>query len=197
MKPNLIPQAIIVLLAASCTSFAGWTASIRPEKPPEHTVVNIWYSEAPNEGQATLDGAFKQLAQEGQLHHLKSVALYPFLRDPGFQKQLFSALERKAPRTLRAALKSAGNMHNPKVTKLYKPFMESVLDTSEVKRIAPELAAHDLKITRASGEKFMLVKEMGQPRFRCGLTLEIERVSKRGPAPAHHSVVPAGHSTRP
>lgn len=197
MNPNLIPQAIIVLLAASRTSFAGWTAAVRPEKPPEHPVVNIWYSEAPNEGRATLDGAFKQLAQEGQLQHLKSVALHPFLRDPGFQKQLFSALERKAPTTLRAALKSAGNMHNPKVNNLYKPFMESVLNTAEVKKIALELAAHDLRITRASGEKFMLVKEMGQPRFRCGLTLEIERVSTRGPAPAHRPVVPAGHPTRP
>jgi hypothetical protein len=185
MKMTSILSAAIVLLAATCASFAGWTASARPEKPPEQSVVNIWYSEAPNEGLATLAGVFRKLANEGLIQRVKFVALYPYLRDPEFQKELFTALERKAPKTLHAALKSAGNMHNPKVTKLYKPFMESVLNTVEVKRIAVELAAYDLRITRASGEKFMLVNEMGQPRFRCGLMLEIEKVIKHGPAPKH------------
>jgi len=179
----------MVLLAATSTSFAGWVASVYPEHPVDPGMAGIAYVADKSKGHAAFSGALKQLRDEGKLNRLKLIGLQPFIQDADYQKDLFSVLERNSPKPLQEALQSAGNMNNPKMSPLYTPFMEAVLDTSVVRNIRRELAAEGLKVRRASGEKLELIKDQGQRRFTCSLYLEIERIAESG-TPSHDSSAP-------
>ena len=175
---NTITKAIVSLLAITTSASAGWIASIYPENSGYPGMARIQYSAERSEGDATFGEALKQLEKQGLLDRLKTITIHLFFREADFQKELFSALERSVPTALQEALQSSGNVNNPKIRKLYKPFMEAVLVTTMVKEISSALDGHSLKIAGASGEKFMLFKEKDQLRFFCGLILEIEKVAE-------------------
>ena len=110
---------------------------------------------------------------------LDCLTAFKLIGQEPFQKELFAWLKREAPRELQAALKSSGNLHNPKLEPLRKPFDRAVMATSAVQRINTVLAPHNLKVAGAAYEKFMLPKEEGRERrFWCIFYLRV------GPAKA-------------
>lgn len=114
--PNLILAGLF--LGMSITSLnAGWIVE------PEHA--RIEFSAQPDSGHATFDEALKELVDAGRIQAFEGIVAHALMRDETFQKELFSALEKKSPRELREALKSAGNMHNPKMYQLQSPFQKA------------------------------------------------------------------------
>jgi hypothetical protein len=183
---NTITTAIVSLLAITTTASAGWIASVYPEFSAHPGMARVSYSAEKNEGYVSFGDALKRLEQQGLVHQLKSITIHPFIHEADFQRELFSILKRSSPRSLQEALQASGpsgNGNSPKIRQLYQPFMEAVLVTSVVEKIAVDLAAHDLSITRASGEKFMLIKDKEGHRFYCGLVLNIKRIAEPSDPP--------------
>jgi len=103
------------------------------------------------------------------------------LEQRSFQNELRTVLKESAPRELAAAVSSAGNMHNPKMVALRRPFAEAVLLTPTVKRISAELARYNLQVVGVSTEKFELWDGEGEKRFMCiVLSLKIVHAAKAG-----------------
>jgi len=177
---SAIIKAIVSLLAITTTASAGWIASVLPDDSGFPGTARIQYSAEKSEGNATLVGALVQLVRQGSpLDRLKTVAIYPFLQEADFQKEIFSTLERRAPKLLHEALQSPGDQDNPKIRSLYKPFIDAVLASTRVKQISGELLGYRLKVAGATGKNFMLRKEKDQPQFLCDLILEIEQIPER------------------
>jgi hypothetical protein len=109
--------------------------------------------------------AMDELTQSGLAGMFDGITLYPLLKDDGFQNEIFTELERLAPRQLAEAMASAGNMHNPKMIQLQKPFAQALLTTPTVRGINAELAARGWQVSGAgAGEKFSLDGNKGGPR---------------------------------
>jgi hypothetical protein len=178
---NLIK--LLALFATAAPSWAGWTVYDYPEPSAHPGMVSLDYSTNRSKGYASFGEALKQLQRRGVAQRLKTITINEFLRETDYQKELFSVLESRAPQALHAVLRSSGNMHYPRVDRLYGPFMEAVLFTPRVGKIAAELATQNLRLTKASGEKFVLIREKGERRFDCGLVLDVERIAEPdGPA---------------
>ena len=77
--------------------------------PPN--AAGIGYSAAQGKGHATFDEALKDLAATGRVQKLVGIDGFELFSEETFQKELFSGLERDAPRELKEALESSGNMH--------------------------------------------------------------------------------------
>ena len=190
---NLI--IFLALFATAAASWAGWTVYDYPDFSAHPGMVSLDYSTNRSEGYANFGDAFKQLQRRGAAQRLKTVIIHEFLRETDYQKELFSVLERSAPKALHEALRSSGNMHNPKMDQLYRPFMEAVLLTPRVRKIAAELGTQHLKVTHASGDKFMLFREGGKRRFYCGLVLGIDRIAEPNGAANGSQPVRSGTNT--
>lgn len=94
---------------------------------------------------------------------LKSIPLS--LNNTKLQKELFQQFEKDYPALLADALKSAGNMHNPKVLPLRAKFSEIMLKTPTIQAIGKILHSHGYSIASIGCEKFSLIKENGIPEF--------------------------------
>jgi hypothetical protein len=173
---NIIKFFAIFALAAPV--WAGWTVYDYPEFSAYPGMAGLNCSTNRSEGYADFGDALKQLERRGWAQRLKTLVIHDFIHEADFQKELFSVLQRTAPKALHEALRSSGNIHNPKVDQLYGPFMEAVLLTPRVRKIAGELASQHLKVMKASGEKFELMKEKGERRFWCTLVLDIDKIAE-------------------
>ncbi len=103
-----------------------------------------------------------------------------FLEEGAFQDELFAALKKGAPKQLQEALKSSGNMHNPKMYELWEPFQKAVLDTPTIAKLNISLGAYGLHISGVSvPEKLELRKAEGGRRYfwGMGLGLKVSKVS--------------------
>lgn len=145
----------LILLSMALPLHSGWV--VTPS-------ARIAYSSEPGKGHATFEEALKELSVRGQIHKLTTIYGFELLGEESFQKELFAGLERDAPRELREARNSAGNMHNPKMSQLRKPFAQALLATPTITTISTSLAAHDLAITGSSIEKFELRNTQTDPR---------------------------------
>jgi hypothetical protein len=147
---NLLPGIIAgaLWLCATHTLRAGWTIDGS----------NILYSEKQSGGSPSFADALQKLASQDPSAQLRSIELSGLLADPDLEKELAAALERDSPREWHEALKSAGNMHNPKMLQLAKPFQKAVLATPSVKDIVSVLSAHHLVVTKVSYEELQLIK---------------------------------------
>jgi len=152
--------AIFVLLFSSLAvrSPAGWVVD---ESEPGGQ--SIQYSTKPDEGYAMFNDAVKKLVDQGKKPH--GVALHTILGDKAFEDELAAVLERDSPREWHEALKSAGNMHNPKMIQLGPAFRKAILATTQVREMEAMLANHGLRISRVSYEELQLLKTDQGRRF--------------------------------
>jgi hypothetical protein len=161
----------ILLAIFAFTLHAGWV--VQPGS------ARIQYSETA--GHETFEAALKEMADAGRIQSLNGIIAYSLLSKESFQKELFAALERDAPRELKEALTSAGNMHNPKMHQLWKRFEKSFLTTPTITKLNTSLAPHALTLSSVSMEKFSIIKSRATspPRFFGILWLTITKA----PAP--------------
>lgn len=170
-----------VLLTCVTPAIAGWVGGVSPNHRVSPGRATIDYSADSAKGSATFRDALDDLARRGHVQRLEWVSLQPMLEQRSFQNELRTVLKESAPRELAAALSSAGNMHNPKMIALRRPFAEAVLLTPTVKRISAELARYNLQVAGVSTEKFELWAGEGEKRFMCiVLSLEIVHAAKAG-----------------
>lgn len=141
---------LLCFLSISLPVQAGWL--VTPDG------ARITYSAKQSEGYASFDQALQELSDSGRIQKLDGIFAHWLLPDDTFQKEIFTTLERDAPRELTEALKSAGNMHNPKMHQLWKSFEKALLATPTITKLNASLAPHGLTVSRASVEKFELGK---------------------------------------
>ena len=176
-NPCLIAFA---LMFASGSAIAGWDAKMVPKTPEVagDRYVLIYHTDA-DRGTKTIGDAVDKLAKSGHVAALQTLTVHDLVQDETFQMELFEQLEKNAPQALDAARKSAGNIHNPKMTALHADFARAVMGTPTVTELAKALAAHGLKISRPSFEKLELQKTARKPRFACALWLSVEPAPSR------------------
>ena len=127
--------------------------------------------------------ALRDVADDGKLDQLKLLSVSHLLSDDIFQKELFQQLEVIAPKELKEALESAGNMHNPKMNALRPGFEKAVLAAPTVLRFKEDLARHQLEIARVSCEKFSFASAGDTRLFSCFLSLTLAATPDKAPAP--------------
>jgi len=85
--------------------------------------------------------------------------------DPALQAQLLALLKQIAPEQLGGALRSAGNMHNPKVTQLKSAVCRAFLQTKLVRGLDQVLKSNGMAISKVILEKLMIFRSEEGPRF--------------------------------
>lgn len=168
---------ILALLACflglGASSQAGWVAEENGR---------IDYSQNPAQGHATFDAALKKLSDSGLIAKLDVIGAHELLREDALQDEIFAALERDAPRQLAEALKSSGNMHNPKMIQLWDPFRKALLASPTITRLDASLARYGLVVSRVGFEKFELRSTLTDPRrrFHGSLWLNVSMLPRPG-----------------
>lgn len=111
-----------------------------------------------------LEEAIASLPREAPGATLRHIAPGSYFHsDAGAREEIRAWLEKHHPDALAAALKSSGNLHNPKLTPLQKPYEEAILATSFVARANKALAKIGCKISRVESEKFFIDQRNGTP----------------------------------
>lgn len=105
---------------------------------------------------------------------LEHLSFHPFSTDELIQRELMEAFRSSYPKLLEDALKSSGNMHNPKVLPLRAKFSECLLKTPTLVKLQALLLTHGHTLTGASLEKFEINKETTPPSFRAYVWLQLE-----------------------
>lgn len=154
MKPLILSLAL-GWLACAQAALGGWVV-----KP-----ASLVYSGDPAQGQASFSAAFKEFTKGQPAEKLRGLGLRELLLEDGFHQELVAALQKEAPAEWKGALASSGNMHNPKMHALWKPFDRALLETPTFQEITAELTPHGLRIGRVSKEKFELRKSPSAARF--------------------------------
>jgi len=98
------------------------------------------------------------------------------LQADSLQTEIHNYLKAHYPNELSAALLSAGNMHNPKVTPLRKPFEEALVKSSYVQSIAEILYEHGYEVKAVTTEKFMLIE---RNKFDAMTWLKVEQITSK------------------
>lgn len=96
---------------------------------------------------------------------IESLRLDPLLQASDTQRELAAYLQEHYPQEHGEALASAGNLHNPKVQAVRKPFEEALLATTQARRIDALLATRQQSVATVSMEKFFLSKRQQPPRY--------------------------------
>lgn len=165
-------------LFASSTAIAGWEAKEVPKTPEAagDRYVLIYHQDA-ERGTKTINEAIEKLVKNGDVGVLQGLTVYDLMGDETFQQEIVEQLERNAPQAFDAAKRSAGNMHNPKMTALHADFAKAVRGTPTVTAISKSLAAYGMKISRPSFEKLELERKDQSFRFTGILWLSVEPVA--------------------
>lgn len=182
-----MPLAVMLsLTVVFCSNAqAGWDVSRTSARESDGLpaqVVFVWIP-GPRAEYPTMASALQDVADDGKLHQLRLLSVSHLLSDENFQKEIFQQLEVIAPKELKEALESAGNMHNPKMNLLLPSFEKAVLATPTVLRFKEDLARHRLEIARVSCEKFSFASSEGARRFHCFLSLTLTATPDKAPAP--------------
>jgi hypothetical protein len=152
MKTTLL---FIVFCSIALPLRAGWLVA--------KDFTRITYSWKQGEGHVSFDEALKELSKGNHIQKLVVIDLF-LSSDEALQNELFAGLASDASRELKEALASSGNMHNPKIQQLWKPFEKALLATPTMKRLSASLAVHGLTISRVSCEKFSLISTPITPK---------------------------------
>lgn len=169
------PLLSLVFLSLALPLAAGWLVS------PD--AAGISYSAEQGKGHATFDEALKEMSESGRILKMKWIGVDLF-GDEKFQKELFDCLERDAPRELREALESSGNMHNPKMHQLWKPFERAFSATPTIAKFNASLALYGLTISRPGVEKFELRSSPTDPKRRFYGLLSFSVIKSPGHSPS-------------
>jgi hypothetical protein len=175
MRYFCITYLAVVVLSSS--AYADWKAEIVPigiNNKNKRSVL-VYYADA-YRGTKSIGTALEGLAKSGNISILQTMTVHDLIEDEAFQKETFGQLEKIAPDALRAAKRSAGNMHNPKMKALSGDFAKAVLTTPTVSAISAALATYGFKVLQVESEKleFHLTEEGHQ--FRCFLWLFVEPI---------------------
>lgn len=167
--------AFLLSVLASPSARAGW--GISRVKVPDNNGSRVslsYYRTDSDRGVKSFPPVVERLAKTGEIKELRSLGVNQLFDDPIFQAEIFSELQKSAPKSLNAAKKSAGNMHNPKMHDLYPHFLQAVLNTPTIKAFNAVLAAHGMKISKPSVEKFELHKRDKEHVFWGFFSLSVE-----------------------
>ncbi len=139
----------------------GWLFSVTDEGKPvlQFKVDRKASAEERDYSLESLKTALAEYREADTQEHLKGLSLFEFLKSPKIQKELFQHYKKNHPELLAAAMKSGGNMHNPKVIPLRKELLTALRNTPtflEMKRLLSEV---DLQIKDTSFEKFWIEKD--------------------------------------
>lgn len=184
-KTTLLAMVLSCAVTFCSKAQAGWDVSRTSARESDGLparVVFVWIP-GPRAEYATMASALQDVADDGKLDQLRLLSVSHLLSDDTFQKEIFQGLETIAPKELKEALESAGNMHNPKMHALRPGFEKAVLATPTVSRFKEDLARHQLEIARVSCEKFSFASSEGTKRFFCFLSLTLAAVPDKTPAP--------------
>jgi hypothetical protein len=161
----------IFLACFTHAAFASWTNEVLAADDhfaPGRAI--ILYQ--PDRGSRTFKDALTELVKKGHSKRIETITLHWLVDDSAFQQEVFTSLERMAPRALAEAKRTGGK--TPKwINALRKVLDEAVIATPTVKSINTELKAVGLQVSGASHEKLTLSIENGQPRFKCFLWLTV------------------------
>lgn len=164
------------LIVAASSGTAGWIPYHYPKQSAHPGMESILCRRDPSKGVGTFSEAINQLVERGSIHRLKTITIHVFLDEGTFQEELMKFMQRRDSKLLKEAIILPNHSRQRKVDGLYKHFIESILDTTAVKKIASHLAKHNLRIAQASGEKFRLLTTGAHHQFRSSLVLIIERM---------------------
>jgi hypothetical protein len=187
---------VALLFIYMSPALAGWVVGVDQKHLVPSGLVSIEYSEHRGDGDETFRGAVDALAQSGKIQRLEVIALHWLVQDASFQKELISALQKSAPRELAEAARSSGNVHNPKMIQLRRPFEAAVLTTPTVKSINADLSGYGLHVSGVSTEKLSLVDIDDRRDFMCFLWLEVSALRPNNsfkPKPPRHGAAWLGH----
>jgi len=110
-----------------------------------------------SEGHATLNEAVSDYQNEAPNTSLKHIWMALFFdSDSKSQSEIKAYLKEHYPKLFSVALKSSGNLHNPKVIPLQEPYEEAILSTSFVSSLNEALSHIGYKVSKASSEKFFI-----------------------------------------
>jgi hypothetical protein len=116
------------------------------------------------------------LAVSGEGNPLESFAYHGFKDDAVVQKELLEVFRERHPKVLAEALKSSGNMHNPKVLPLRGVFAECLMKTPTVARMNEVLSERGFRVSGIDFEKFEIDKEKEGPRFFSFVWVQVEKI---------------------
>lgn len=105
--------------------------------------------------------------------------------DRELQRDLMASFKKVAPRKLDAALKSAGNLHNPRINALRPHFEEALLGTSFAIRLNQKLGPLGIKLDGVEIEKFYFERANGEVCFHAFVWLKV--VPVKPPVPSRPS----------
>ncbi|MEW6076183.1 MAG: hypothetical protein AB1724_00035 [Thermodesulfobacteriota bacterium] len=172
---NLRPIRYIVLLVIllhfkANIAFAGWEV----QQSGFDSLCILQYYSSTEVGHKLLAGALEELKKEGKLNQLTSLFVVELLDDSVFENEILSLLQKNNPTELEAALRSAENMHNPKVIALRDAVNNAVFGTATVEKINKELNSYGLNVLSASHEKLTIYEKDGVKHFFAFLWLSIK-----------------------
>ena len=158
---------VILILSASCFALAsdsGWDVAIHDDEWA--TLYDT------HQGKLSLTEAVSSVPKGIWLRNFR---IFLSEEDIVLQKEIHEFLNSNYPELHAAALSSAGNMHNPKVTALREPVKEAILATSLAKEISVALASRCERIASTSYEKFTIWKKDGEPTYSAMVWLSTEK----------------------
>ncbi len=186
MKAKL---ALIGFISITQSLLAGWVVETSGEATgrikfvPTSDQSQLKHSTEIGVESVSFDEALKKLSDAGLIQKLSITSAWTLLSEDSFQDEIFAVLERKAPDRLKEALKSSGNMHNPKVEALYGDFVKALLSTPTITKLNASLAPYHFKVSDAVSdldiEEFTLEKvpKDSKRRFHGALRLTIAKSS--------------------
>jgi len=113
---NTFGTVLFAMVLCGRLAFAGWETNVVPKirGVDGDGYVMIYQSDA-DRGTKSIAGPIETLSSAGHLSSLQTLTVHQLVEDATFQRELFEQMERIAPEELKAARRSAGNMHNPKI----------------------------------------------------------------------------------
>lgn len=167
---------LLILLLASA-AHAGWKTHVFPDDSNfDPGRASISYTAEPEYGLPTIEDAIRQLEDDGHIDRLEMIFLHGHVVDPMFQKEVIEALEEYAPEEFAEAKNSAGNVNNPKLLGLNEVLDEVVLTTPTIKALDAKLRGIGRRISDASHEKLVLIKNEDELKILFFLYLSVEAV---------------------
>lgn len=174
LKKSILFSVMFVLFIRS--GYCGWITEIYKPGDPLSEYIGIRYDADSTKGHKIIKSALLELSNKEKINNLSGINISERLEsDTTFQKEILSELRLNNAPELDEALRSSGNIHNPKVRDLYVPFTNAVLHTSLVKQINTELTSFGLKIVEVSPEKLAIKERNGKKYFIAILYLSVGR----------------------
>lgn len=135
----------------------------------------IFERDPANDQPPNLDGLAKLLAARDKTKSPQHIAFWGYFEnDPTIQSELLKEYQTRYPKLLAGALKSSGNLHNPKVLPLASKFSECLLKTPTIAKIDAILLPDGYHVARAGFEKFWMDTKTKVPKFHAIVWLELE-----------------------